>query len=202
MAKVNQKPNAQGLLHVQAQYEHNCLGGLLLAWKLSLQVIPVAYDQKKYLLIADSSLRASPFFVMLKLGNQIKRTTTAIEIYNFDSQAMAWSASPVLVDLNMEETAFGVRGFREALKATSKHKEYSYTTWVMKHYLNKSLEDIRTLDQTPEQHTKKSVQVQYFARNFVALLHTDLEQEDSLILFGDTLSYNKVMLGYIRNRDE
>lgn len=61
---------------------------------------------------------------------------------------------------------------------------------------------MRTLDQTPEQHTKKSVQVQYFARNFVAPLHTDLEQEDSLILFGDTLSYNKVMLGYIRNRDE
>ena len=26
---------------------------------------------------------------MLKLGNQIKRTTTAIEIYNFDFQAMA-----------------------------------------------------------------------------------------------------------------
>lgn len=62
---------------------------------------------------------------MLKLGNQIKHTTTAKEIYNFDSQAMAWSASPVLVDFNMEETAFGVRGFREALKATSKHKEYS-----------------------------------------------------------------------------
>ena len=31
---------------------------------------------------------------MLKLGSQIKRTTTAIEIYNFEFQAMAWSASP------------------------------------------------------------------------------------------------------------
>ena len=139
---------------------------------------------------------------MLKLGNQIKRTTTAIEVYNFDFQAMAWSASPVLVDFNMEETAFGAGGFREAFKATSKHKEYSYTNWVVKHYLDKSLEDMRTLGQTPEQHTKKSVQLHYLARNFAAQLHTDLEKEDNLILFGDTLSYNKVMLGYIRNRDE
>ena len=36
LAKANQKPNVQGLLHVQAQYEHDRLGGLLLAWKLSL----------------------------------------------------------------------------------------------------------------------------------------------------------------------
>ena len=79
---------------------------------------------------------------MLTLGNQIKRTTTAIEMYNFDFQAMAWSAFPVLVDFNIEETAFGVGGFREAFKATSKHKDYSYTTWVVK--------DMRTLGQTPE----------------------------------------------------
>ena len=51
LAKANQKPNVQGLLHVQAQYEHHHLGGLLLAWKLCLPVIPVVYDQKKYLLI-------------------------------------------------------------------------------------------------------------------------------------------------------
>ena len=124
---------------------------------------------------------------MLKLGNQIKRTTTATEIYNFDFQAMAWSASPVLVDFNMEEIAFGAGGFREAFKATSKHKEYSYTTWVVKNYIDKSLEDMRTLGQTPEQHTKKSVQLHYLARNFAAQLHTDLENEDNLILFGDTL---------------
>ena len=45
---------------LQAQYEHHQLGGLLLTWKLCLPVIPVVYDQKKYLLKADSSLRASP----------------------------------------------------------------------------------------------------------------------------------------------
>ena len=85
--------------------------------------------KKKYLLKAYSSLRAS-VIDMLKLGNQIKRTTTGIEIYNFDFQAMAWSASPVLVDLNIEDTAFGAGRFREAFKATSKHKEYLYATWV------------------------------------------------------------------------
>ena len=73
---------------------------------------------------------------------------------------------------------------------------------VAKRYLDKSLKDMRTLGQTLEQHTKKSVQLHYLARNFAAQLHTDLEKEDNLILFGDTLSHNKVMLGYIRNRDE
>ena len=97
---------------------------------------------------------------MLKLGNQIKRTT-AIEIYNFNFQAMAWSASPVLVHFTMEETAFGAGGLKVGFKATSKHKEYYYTTWVVKHYLNKSLKDIRALGQTPEQHTKKSVELHY-----------------------------------------
>ena len=58
------------------------------------------------------------------------------------------------------------------------------------------------LGQTLEQQTKKSVQLHYLARNFAAQLDTDLEKEDNLILFGDTLSYNKVMLGYIRNKDE
>ena len=58
---------------------------------------------------------------MLKLGNQIKRTTTAIEIYNFNFQAFAWSASPVLAYFTMEETAFGAGGFKEGFKATSKH---------------------------------------------------------------------------------
>lgn len=94
---------------------------------------------------------------------------------------MAWSASPVLVDFNIEETAFGAGGFREAIKATSKHKEYSYTTWVVKHYLDKPLESMRTLGQTPEQHTKKSVQLHYLPRNFAAQLHTDLEKEDNLV---------------------
>lgn len=103
---------------------------------------------------------------------------------------MACSASPVLVDFNMEEMTFGVGRFREAFKATGKHKEYSYTTWVVKLYLKKSLEVMRTLGQTLEQHTKKSVQLHYLARNFAAQLHTDLEKEDNLILFGDTLSYN------------
>ena len=79
MLKSTRTGDAQGLLHVQAQYEHHRLGGLLLAWKLCLPVIPVGRFIPKSLSVVD----------MLKLGNQIKRTTTAIEIYNFDFQAMA-----------------------------------------------------------------------------------------------------------------
>lgn len=33
-------------------------------------------------------------------------------------------------------------------------------------------------------------------------MYSDFEKEDNLILFGDILFYNKVMFGYIRNRDE
>jgi len=98
------------------------------------------------------------------------------------------SASPTIVDFNIEEKPFGACGIREAFKGTSKHKEYSYTTWVVKYFLNKSLEDVKTLGQNPEQHTRKSVQLHYLVKN--------------LILFGDTIPYNKVMLGYRRARDE
>ena len=81
MLKSTRTGDAQGLLHVQAQYEHHRLGGLLLAWKLCLpeKVSPESRFIPKSLSVVD----------MLKLGNQIKRTTTAIEIYNFDFQAMA-----------------------------------------------------------------------------------------------------------------
>ena len=100
----------------------------------------------------------------------------------------------------MEQTAFGAGGFREASKVPSKHKEYLYTTWAVKHFLDKSLERMRTLGQTTEQHTKKSVQVHHLATNVAAQLQTDLEKEDHLILFQDTLSSTKLCLDILEIR--
>ena len=139
---------------------------------------------------------------MLRLGNHIKRTSTTIEIHTFDLKEMSWSGTPAKVDFNIEEKAFGTGGFREAFKASSKHKDYSYTPWVVKKYLPKSVEDMRSLSQSPEEHTKKAVQLHYLARNFAAQLWKDLDKEDNLLLFGETFSYNKVMFGYIRSTNE
>lgn len=46
-----------------------------------------------------------------------------------------------------------------------------------------------------EQHTKKVVQMHYLARNFAARLRQELQSSDNLMLFGETLRYNKIFLG-------
>ena len=46
-----------------------------------------------------------------------------------------------------------------------------------------------------EEHTKKVVQMHYRARNFEARLRKELESSDNLVLFGETLRYNKIFLG-------
>ena len=46
-----------------------------------------------------------------------------------------------------------------------------------------------------EQHTKKVVQMHYLARNFAARLRQELQSRDNLVLFGETLRYNKIFLG-------
>ena len=136
---------------------------------------------------------------MLKLGKVIQQTSTSVEIYTFDFQGMSWSSAPQIVDFIIDKEPFGKGGFRKAFKATSRDKNFSHKTWVVKRYLPKSLEDIKATGQTPEQHTKKVVQMHYLARNFAAKLKSELEAKDNL---GETFSYNKIMLGKITEEQE
>lgn len=52
-----------------------------------------------------------------------------------------------------------------------------------------------------EQHTKKVVQMYYLARNFAARLRQELQSKDNLVLFGETLRYNKIFLGKLDTND-
>ncbi|CAB4042733.1 Hypothetical predicted protein [Paramuricea clavata] len=123
------------------------------------------------------------------------KTTTKIDIYSFNLDSMTWSSTPCPTDFVIEEEPFGVGGFRKAFKATSSAAEFSKTTWVVKTYLERSIDDIGATNQTVEQHTRKVVQMHYLARNYAARLHQELEQSSVSDVFGETLKYNKVFWG-------
>ena len=73
---------------------------------------------------------------MLRLGKEIDKTTTKIDIYSFNLDSMTWSSTPRPTDFVIEEEPFGVGGFRKAFKATSSAAEFSKTTaWVVKRYI-------------------------------------------------------------------
>ena len=139
---------------------------------------------------------------MLKLGKVIHQISTSVEVFTFDLQGVSWSSTPQIVDFTIDQEPFGTGGFRKAFKATSLERNYWNTTWVVKRYLPKSLEEIKATGQTPEQHTRKVVQMHYFARNFAAKLKGELEAKDNLWLFGETFSYSKIMLGKITAEQE
>ena len=132
---------------------------------------------------------------MLKLGKVITQSTTSVDLYSFDLQQMSWSKMPSAIDFSIHKEPFGTGGFREAYKATSKAKGFEANTWVIKKYLATSVSDIEATGQTVEQHTKKVVQMHYLARNFAARLRQELQSRDNLVLFGETLRYNKNFLG-------
>ena len=110
---------------------------------------------------------------------------------------MTWSSTPRSIDFLIEKEPFGVGGFHQAFKATSSVPDFCKTTWVVKRYLERSVEDIHATNQSVEHHTKKVVQMHYLARNFAARLQEELEQSNSIHQFGPTLQYNKVFLGMI-----
>ena len=134
---------------------------------------------------------------MLKLGKAINHTSTTISIYTFDLKGIAWSSQPKNVDFTIDVEPFETGGFRKAYKAISVEKEFEGCTWVIKRYLPKTIEDISTIGQTVEDHTRKVVQMHYLARNFAARLKGELIVSDSITLFGETLSYNKIFFGKI-----
>ena len=86
---------------------------------------------------------------MLKLGKLITKTTTAVEIFNFDMSAMAWTGKPTTLEFSIEPEPFGTGGFRKAFKATSNDRGFQASTWVVERYLEKAAEDIIAIGQTP-----------------------------------------------------
>ena len=106
---------------------------------------------------------------MLQLGKTIDQKTTKVDIYSFNLEDMSSSSTPHTIDFSIQKEPFGCGGFRKAFVATSSAAEFCGTKWVVKRYLDKSIEDITTTRQTVEQHTKV-VQMHYLSRNFAARL--------------------------------
>lgn len=107
---------------------------------------------------------------MLNLGKVVQRKSSVVEIFKFNLENMTWSAIPEKVEFEIEKEPFAKGGFREVFKAKSPTKEYNECTWVVKRYLPNTLQCIKDLGQTVEEHTKKTVQMQSLAQNIAESL--------------------------------
>ena len=132
---------------------------------------------------------------MLKLGKVIKEKNTVIELSSFDITRMGWSPKPRRVDFSIKPSPIGTGGFREVFTATSRQEGFDASTWVVKKYLPKSMEDIELTNQIPEQHTKTFVQMHLFARNFALQLHQEVRKRNAEEVYGEVLSNNNIYLG-------
>ena len=95
---------------------------------------------------------------MMKLGKVInEKSTERTELYTFHLAELAWSSQPSAVEFSIGKEPFGKGGFPEAYKATSKMPEFCCQHWVVKKYLQSTIDIIKETKQTIEQHTKKVV---------------------------------------------
>ena len=133
---------------------------------------------------------------MIKLGKVNKLTaTTLVKLYQFDMEMLAWSKIHTEVEFLVEKQPLGSGGFRKAFKATSRHKDFAGTSWVIKHYLPQALKCIADTGQTVEDHNRKVVQMHLLARNFAMQLKDHVTKSKGSDEFGDFLRYRKIFHG-------
>ena len=131
---------------------------------------------------------------MLKLGREIfKRTTTVIDISQFDFENMTWCLVPQQAEFNIQSEPFGSGGFRQTYMATSITRGFEDKSWVVKKYLRQTVENIKKANQTVSGHAKQSIQGHFLARNFAKQLEEQVKAEK--LQFGKTFEYKKVFLG-------
>lgn len=114
---------------------------------------------------------------ILRLGRVVDNKAKKILIYKFDFAHMEWSSVPLQAEFVIEEKEFAAGGFRKAFKATSITEGFNKGTWVVKSYLESAVQLIKDTGQTTEEHTRKSVQMQYLARNFASQLKETIAKD-------------------------
>ena len=131
---------------------------------------------------------------MLNLGKVLQRKSIVAEIFKFNLEDMNWSSIPEKVELVIEKEPFAKGGFREVFKAKSPTKGYNGCTWVVKKYLPSTLQCIKDLGQTVEEHTKKTVQMQSLAKNITERLYARVNDvcKDE---FGQSFVYTDIFMG-------
>ena len=107
---------------------------------------------KKISKIAPRSLSVS---TILQLGRLVQSTTTLINLFSINLHSLTWSSTPVPVEFHISHDVIGEGGFRKAYKATTATKDFSHTTWVIKRYKPEALEEIKKINETVDNQTKK-----------------------------------------------
>ena len=210
---IEQVPNVAKLVHVRFI---RCDEDDIYKYNDVEDVQPAQFDQRKKEQVAKSPAKSVPcahvktkasptksqcfpkslsVLKMLKMGKVLdKKSTTVITLHSFNIELMAWNVVPTTVEFVVEEEPLGVGAFREAHKATTKHPQFVYSTWVVKYYIPKAQKEIEEANQSLESHTKKTVQMHMLARNFAIQLKKAMELSvDSG--YDIPLKYNKVFFG-------
>ena len=132
---------------------------------------------------------------MLRLGKCQTSETTIVSVFKFDMDTMSWSKVPERVEFLIDKEVLGQGGFRKAYKATSPSTDYRHKTWVIKKFLEQTVQGIQLLGQEVEQHARKVVQMHLLAKNFAEQLQQKITKEDVQEEFGDTLEFKTIFFG-------
>ena len=101
---------------------------------------------------------------MLKMGKVVKKTRycKTFIIESFDTANTSWKNIGD-VEFNIEGDIFEEGGFREAYEAHSSHPIFRGQTWLIKISKKSCMETVNLLNDTVEEHTRKSVQMHMLA---------------------------------------
>ncbi|CAB4033598.1 transient receptor potential cation channel subfamily M member 6-like, partial [Paramuricea clavata] len=134
---------------------------------------------------------------MMRLGQAITATETSqeiVEVSRFNINDMVWSP-PVSVHFTIEKEKFAEGGFRAAYKATSKSPNFEGKTYIVKRFLPKTVELIGAVNETQEDHVRKSIQMQALANNFAEQVAAKVEKDRNKNVFGKPFRYVDAFLG-------
>ena len=131
---------------------------------------------------------------MLGLGCVIEKHPTSIKVISFDFNHMIWSPTWKDINFNLAIKPFGTGAFRNAYKANSLDTRFAGKSWVVKRFKESAIDTINTLNQTPEQQSKKVVQMHSLAQHLAKKLAAEVAESST---FGPVFTYNDIYLGKI-----
>ncbi len=114
---------------------------------------------------------------------------------------MHWTC-PVATQFTIEALKFSRGGFRSAFKAVSNSDAFRNKVLVVKKFLPETLDLIHSLNETPEIHARKSVQMHILAKSLACQLAIAVEKKATKELFGHCFRYVNAYLGQIQSTSE
>ncbi len=154
--------------------------------------------------LLNKVLKTLGITTMMKLGQAITATDTSqeiVEVSRFNISDMVWSP-PVSAHFAIEKEEFAQGGFRAAYKATSKSPNFEGKTYVVKRFLPKTVELIAAVNETNEEHARKSIHMQALANNCAEQIAVKVERDGKKDVFGKPFRYVDAFLGKIPSTNE